>query len=350
MEFKAESTYIKRTNHVIFPAIDLERVQKGLNTLLSENKLDDCIGQLYDLVVEDSFVLDQLNSFQAGLRSEEQSIDQHIFSQRQYDVSPDRLIHTLREIIDNLKENDLKSHQVLNEVIFPKRKQVPNERQDKVGNIPIEMIAVKGATFNLGANDFKLGDSGVTLGDYYIGKYPVTQELWWAVMGNNPAQFKDNLKNPVENVSWNDTWEFIRKLNQNTGKDYRLPTEVEWEFAARGGSLSRAFEFSGSNDLDEVGWYNKNTRKKTQPVGKKKPNELNIYDMSGNVWEWCNDWYDSYNPNVRENLQQSKGSASRVWRGGSWHSSAERCRVMVRHYSYPEARGNACGFRLAHSE
>jgi len=130
--------------------------------------------------------------------------------------------------------------------------------QDSIDNIPIEMIAVKGGTFKLGGE--------VTLDDYSIGKYPVTQELWEAVMGNNAAHFKGKAKNPVESVNWKDIQEFIQKLNQKTGKNYRLPTEAEWEFAARGGNESKGFEYAGSDNLDKVGWYANNSNKQTHPI------------------------------------------------------------------------------------
>ena len=169
--------------------------------------------------------------------------------------------------------------------------------------------------------------------DFYIGKYEVTQAQWKAVMDNNPSHFKgDNL--PVEKVSWNDAQEFIRKLNAKTGKNYRLPTEAEWEFAAKGGTLSKGYEYSGSNNVNYVAWYIGNSGRKTHPVGTKKPNELGIYDMSGNVWEWCQDFYES-------------GSSLRVIRCGSWGNGAPFTRVSARNSGNPSLSYIYYGFRLA---
>lgn len=163
---------------------------------------------------------------------------------------------------------------------------------------------------------------------FYIGKYPVTQALWESVMGNNPSYFKGD-GHPVEQVSWNDTQEFIQKLNEITGKAYRLPTEYEWMLAATVDNTV----YSGSDDIDEVAWYSKNSDDRTHPVGLKKPNSLDIYDMSGNVWEWCQDWYikDKY----------------RVIRGGSWNGSPARVRCADRNLNTPDFRDYGLGFRLA---
>jgi formylglycine-generating enzyme required for sulfatase activity len=161
--------------------------------------------------------------------------------------------------------------------------------------VGIEMILVRGGTFRMGDTDGQGGDNekpvhNVTLRDFYIGKYPVTQKQWVQVMGSNHSNFKgDDL--PVEQVSWNNVQEIIKELNAKTGKKYRLPTEAEWEYAARGGNKSKGYKYSGSNDIDKVAWYADNSGNKTHPVGTKAPNELGIYDMSGNVWEWVNDKY-----------------------------------------------------------
>ena len=173
-----------------------------------------------------------------------------------------------------------------------------------VGDVNIEMVKVEGGTFDMGATkeqeepwDSEKPVHKVTLSSFSIAKTEVTQELWQAVMGNNPSYFKgSNL--PVEVVSWNDCQEFIRKLNAMTGYNFRLPTEAEWEFAARGGNKSQHYQYSGSNDVGSVAWYGDNSGGKTHPVATKAPNELGIYDMSGNVWEWCEDWYGSYSSNA----------------------------------------------------
>jgi formylglycine-generating enzyme required for sulfatase activity len=164
-------------------------------------------------------------------------------------------------------------------------------------------------------------------------------------MGANPSFFKgDNL--PVEKVSWDDVQDFIRKLNAQTGKRYRLPTEAEWEFAARGGNRSGGYKYAGSNSLGNVAWYDDNAGNKTHPVGQKTPNELGIYDMSGNVWEWCSDWYGSYSSGAQSNPTGASSGSYRVDRGGGWRSAAAGCRVAARGYNSPGYSYDDLGFRL----
>ena len=223
-----------------------------------------------------------------------------------------------------------------------------------IGNI--EMVFVKGGTFTMGATAEQGSDAesdekpthSVTVSDFYIGKYEVTQAQWKAVMGSNPSYSKgDNL--PVEWVSWNDIQEFITKLNAQTGKKFRLPTEAEWEYAARGGNKSKGYKYSGSNSISDVAWYGDNSSSKIHPVGQKSPNELGIYDMSGNVWEWCQDWYSSsaYSSSSQTNPTGPSSGSSRVLRGGSWNYSAGSCRVSLRYYNTPDYRDFNRGFRLA---
>ena len=216
------------------------------------------------------------------------------------------------------------------------------------------VVYVKGGTFTMGATAEQGSDAldrekpthSVTLSDYYIGKYEVTQAQWVAIMGTNPSTFiGDN--NPVDNVSWDDIQEFITKLNEKTGKMFRLPTEAEWEYAARGGNQSKGYKYSGSNNIDEVAWYTDNSSSKTYPVGQKSPNELGIYDMSGNVWEWCQDWYGSYSSSSQTNPTGPSSGSGRVVRGGSWSLGAERCRVSNRDHGSPDGRYGNHGFRLA---
>ena len=212
-----------------------------------------------------------------------------------------------------------------------------------------EMVLVKGGTFKMGSNesDDEKPIHTVTVGDFYIGKYEVTQKEWEALMGSNPSQFKGaNL--PVENVNWNDIQEYIQKLNSKTGKKYRLPTEAEWEYAARGGNQEQKYKYSGSNSIDEVAWYDGNSNRQTHEVGQKQPNELGIYDMSGNVWEWCSDWYDAnyYKNSPSKNPQGPSSGGSRVLRGGSWYDFDNYCRSSYRSYSYPDYRNYNLGFRL----
>ncbi len=200
-----------------------------------------------------------------------------------------------------------------------------NSGRFTVNGVSFEMVHVEGGTFRMGATSEQEDDAdsdekpvhSVTLSSYYIGKTEVTQALWQAVMGSNPSNFK-GADLPVECVSWNDCQEFIKKLNRLTGRNFRLPTEAEWEFACRGGNNSRGYKYSGSNDIDNVAWYDGNSGDQTHPVGTKAPNELGIYDMSGNVWEWCSDWYADYTSYSQTNPKGSQSGSYRVNRGGSW--------------------------------
>ena len=215
------------------------------------------------------------------------------------------------------------------------------------------MVKVEGSTFTMGATPEQGNDAyeyerpahQVTLSDYYIGRYEVTQKEWQAVMGDNPSKFYgDNL--PVENVSWNDCQDFINKLNQLTGLKFRLPTEAQWEYAARGGKQSKGYKYSGSDKIRDVAWYYGNSGIKTHKVGTKHPNELGIYDMSGNVWEWCGDCYYSYSSSAQTNPTGPSSGSARVLRGGSWSSYARSCRVSDRNYHYPSYRYDFDGFRV----
>ena len=223
-----------------------------------------------------------------------------------------------------------------------------------VGGVSFVMKGVQGGVFTMGATSEQGDDAEddekpvhrVAVSSFRIGQTEVTQALWKAVMGSNPSYFKgDNL--PVENVSWDDCQEFIGKLNSLTGKDFRLPTEAEWEYAARGGNKSQGYKYSGSNNLYKVGWYYGNSDNTTHEVGTKSPNELGLYDMSGNVWEWCNDWYGDYNPDAQTNPTGPGSGSDRVDRGGSWFSIARGCRVSYRGGSAPVNRSDNRGLRLA---
>ena len=224
-----------------------------------------------------------------------------------------------------------------------------------VNGVSFTMVSVAGGTFQMGATsghenyayDDEYPVHNVTLSDYYIGETEVTQELWVAVMGSNPSYFTGNMQYPVEYVSWNECQEFISKLNALTGENFKLPTEAQWEYAARGGNKASGYLYSGSNNIGDVAWYNNNSNDKTHAVKTKAPNELGIYDMSGNVYEWCSDWYGNYSSSsVTDPVGPSSGSY-RVLRGGSWYDYAEICRVAFRFYSSPVSRLNFIGLRLA---
>jgi formylglycine-generating enzyme required for sulfatase activity len=209
-----------------------------------------------------------------------------------------------------------------------------------------EMVFIQGGTFQMGSNDADNDEKPVhtvTVGSFYMGKYEVTQRRWSAIMGSNPSYFSGCDNCPVEDVQ-----EFIQKLNQKTGKSFRLPTEAEWEYAARGGSRSQGYMYSGGNNLDEVAWYDGNSGSKTHTVGQKQPNELGINDMSGNVWEWCSDFYGSgyYQNSPATNPKGPTSGSRRVLRGGSWSFNAQCCRTSFRSYTDPGTRSYNLGFRL----
>ena len=214
------------------------------------------------------------------------------------------------------------------------------------------MVFVKGGTFEMGSNEVYSNEKPihtVTLSDFYIGATEVTQAQWEAIMGNNPSHFKgDNL--PVEKVSWDDIQTFLIKLNQQTGQTYRLPTEAEWEYAARGGvqSSNVSYQYAGSNTIGDLAWYKDNSGSTTHPVAQKQPNELGLYDMSGNVWEWCNDNYDAnyYQNSAKKNPQGPSSVQYRLLRGGSWDFNTQLCRVAARVRDLPYGRSNYIGFRL----
>ena len=233
----------------------------------------------------------------------------------------------------------------------------PSEQTFMVKGVEFKMIKVEGGTFSMGATSEQGSDAyddekpvhSVTLSDYYIGETEVTQELWQAVMGSNPSWFKGDNQRPVERVSWNDCQKFIKKLNQLTGKEFRLPTEAEWEYAARGGKYSKdyVYKYSGSKNADEVAWYSYNSRGETHPVKTKKANKLGLYDMSGNVWEWCNDWYGSYQSNSQINPTGPSKGERRVLRGGSWNYGDRIVRVSNRGSNTPGRSLSHHGLRLA---
>lgn len=221
------------------------------------------------------------------------------------------------------------------------------------GFAEIEMVYVEGGEFEMGATAEQGDDAQdnerpvrtVKLDSYHIGKYEITQAQWKSVMGTEPSVFKgDNL--PVEMVSWIEAQEFCKRLSEATGKKYTLPTEAQWEYAARGGNKSQHYKYAGSNDIDEVAWYENNSGRITHPVGTKKANELGIYDMSGNVYEWCSDWYGDYDENDTENPQGVADGAERVLRGGYWRYYTWGCRVSYRSHSTPDDQF-ALGFRVA---
>lgn len=211
-----------------------------------------------------------------------------------------------------------------------------------VNGVTFEMVRVEGGTYQMGSWSGDSDEQPVhseTVGTFYIGRTEVTQRLWAAVMGNNPSKFRGE-NNPVESVSWYDCQEFVERLSRMTGRTFRLPTEAEWEYAARGGNRSRGYLYSGSENLSSVGWYDGNSGSMTHPVGQKLDNELGIFDMSGNVYEWCQDCW-------RSNYNASTNCSFRVLRGGGWGNTATGCRVANRDNNSPDGRYGTFGMRLA---
>ncbi|HPE21019.1 MAG TPA: SUMF1/EgtB/PvdO family nonheme iron enzyme, partial [Candidatus Mcinerneyibacteriales bacterium] len=229
------------------------------------------------------------------------------------------------------------------------------------------MVKITGGTFRMGSNENsdEKPIHSVTVDSFWMGKFEVTQKEWQSVMGTNPSNFKgEDL--PVENVSWYDTVKFCNKLSEQDGYDpvytingtqvtcdftkngYRLPTEAEWEYVARGGNQSRGYTYAGSNSAGTVAWYWDNSGKKTHPVGTKQPNELGLYDMSGNVWEWCWDRYDGnyYAQSPSKNPKGKSEGSYRVLRGGSWRFEEEYLQTTKRNYGDSSNTNNHRGFRL----
>ncbi len=222
-----------------------------------------------------------------------------------------------------------------------------------VKGVTFKMIYVEGGTFMMGSDapDAEADEQPVhevTLSDYYIGQTEVTQHLWKAVMGdeNNPSATKGN-NLPVTNITWDEAQQFVERLSELTGMRFRLPTEAEWEYAARGGQRSKGYTYAGSNNIDEVGWYNGNSSNKTHAVGQKQPNELGIYDMTGNVWEYCYDWHMPYSAQAQTNPTGAATGDKHVLRGGCYHYDSKNCTNTTRHSYYtPDKGGASTGLRI----
>ncbi len=245
---------------------------------------------------------------------------------------------------------------LINRILSGQWSNEPSTQTFTVNGVSFSMVYVEGGTFTMGATpeqgSYALSSEKpahlVTLSSFSIGQTEVTQALWLAVMGSNPSFFKNDLARPVETVSWNDCQSFIAKLNEMTGKSFRLPTEAEWEFAARGGNYSHGYMYSGSDYYGDVAWINGSGN--TNPVANKAPNELGIYDMSGNVYEFVQDWYGNYVGYTGYSQVDPTGPESgstRVYRGGSWADIQTDCRVSSRFSTYLSKRSYEIGLRLA---
>lgn len=238
------------------------------------------------------------------------------------------------------------------------------QSQDKiftVKDVTFTMKYVKGGTYMMGFTSEQIHGVAnekpahkVTVSDFYIGEVEVTQALWVAVMDSAPSykggwtdEFGRGDDYPAYRISWTDALKFIKRLNELTGSTFRLPTEAEWEYAARGGNKSSGYRYSGSNNIDEVSWYDGNSAEMTHPVKLKKPNELGIYDMSGNVWEWCLDWYETYSSEYQKDPKGPSKGTYHIDRGGAWNRNNKYSRVTARCYDDPGLRNKNLGFRLA---
>ncbi len=262
------------------------------------------------------------------------------------------------KLLSFIGEGDMVRIKVALRVQTALREETPSERKEALADPikAIELVLIKGGCFQMGdlfgeGQADEKPDHAVCVDDYYLGKYEVTQGQWQSVMGNNPSFFKDcGEKCPVEQVSWNDIQEFIKKLNARTKKNYRLPTEAEWEFAARSRGMKE--KYAGTSSDAEVGkyaWYSANSNGRTHPAGQKQPNRLGLYDMTGNVWEWCQDWYGEkyYRQSPGKNPPGLQSGTRRVLRGGAWLFEPARIRSASRYGLTPASRSDLYGFRLS---
>jgi serine/threonine protein kinase len=301
--------------------------------------------------------------------------------QKEVDISEDTqiIIKDTNNISQELNKKEA-SKSYSSENIENTQIETPKNYTDHINGVPLDMIFVEGSSFQMGSNENNNEQPihKVTVNNFYVGKYPVTQKLWKIVMSVNPSYFqtgrvleKGNLIRssvilnedtsiyPVENVSWNDAIGFIKRLNEKTGKNYRLCSESEWEYAAKGGSKSHGYEYTGSDDINEVAWYNENSHNKDEkqsfyrasPVGRKHNNELGIYDMSGNVCEWVQDkWHDNYNgAPIDCHPWLNNGNSKRIHRGGGYCTPSDMCRITNRKAYKTDKRNIVIGLRLAHS-
>ena len=234
----------------------------------------------------------------------------------------------------------------------PYKNEVPNKNKVRIEEILRDFVLVDEGAFLMGSAD-SLGNAdevqhSVYVSTFYMQPTEVTQELYELVMETNPSENKAWRDMPVTEVSWEDCQAFIKKLNKITGKEYRLPTEAEWEYAARGGAKSQGYSYAGSNNLGEVGWFKDNSGEAIHVVAEKRFNELGLYDMSGNVWEWCSDWYGPYRLDAKgsDNPKGPDNGDFRVRRGGSWNHDANRCRTANRDGDFPDSGNGNLGFRL----
>ena len=229
--------------------------------------------------------------------------------------------------------------------------ELPVVSQGLLDSISGNLVWVTGGSFIMGNRAGEADERAeyeVVVDGFAISKYPVTQKQWKAIMGSNPSEFTGCDQCPIDRVSWDDAQRFIETLNKLSGKKYALPTEAEWEYAAKGGPKTQGYRYSGSDNIDDVAWHTGNSNRQPHPVGEKAPNELGLYDMSGNMWEWCQDWYDKnyYELQERNNPIGPVSGSGRVRRGGSWFTQAANCKTSTRNSVKQDYKDDSGGFRL----
>ena len=278
---------------------------------------------------------------------------------------PQKRVQTAQQLLQLLSGKTTNNEETLTLISPTKRETVyiQKPRKNPTSRLPSpiqelekNMITVQGGSFTMGCtntDDYCRDDEkpahNVTLRNFAIGCYPVTQAQWQAIMNRNASPKPYNGDYPIVTITWTSIQTFLKKLNRITKKNYRLLTEAEWEFAARGGNSSNGYKYSGSNELNTVGWHSSNSNFKLQPVGQKTSNEIGIYDMSGNIWEWCSDWYKSnyYAKSPSTNPSGAFSGKYRVLRGGSWNTKTMYCRITTRNCNQPNSAFDDVGFRIA---
>ncbi len=328
-------------------------------------------------------------------RDDMKKIDAQTVTIRVTDVKWTDSENESKTIVSPSMEQKNNAVSTVDEAVTKEKERIAKEKEEKerlekyaqvLKKMANSFVYVEGGTFGMGTNDFSFAKPvhNVTLSSYYVAKTEVTQAQWKAVMGNNPSYFMGDNR-PVEKVTWYDTIVFCNKLSMMDGRTpvysvngktdpdtwnykpcqgnsisgtitmniksngYRLPTEAEWEFAAWGGKKRKGYKYSGSDNLSTIAWYCDNSGDQTHDVAKKAPNELGLYDMSGNVWEWCWDWCDSYSSAAQTNPVGASSGDFRVVRGGGWEDISGSCRVACRYYGYPYGWYSNIGFRLVRS-
>jgi formylglycine-generating enzyme required for sulfatase activity len=260
---------------------------------------------------------------------------------------PLSVAHNDAAVNDKTKENAVYVSPVAAQTKAAVALSMPKESQLDVGDgVTLDVVLVPNGEFEMGGSDEKPVHTVTITKPFYMGKYEVTQEQYEKLMGNNPSFFKKEPKNPVDQPSWFDAETFCQKLSKKTGKTVRLPTEAEWEYACRAGTTTKYNFGDNETALGEYAWYHGNAGNTTHQVGKKKPNAWGLYDMHGNVWEWCQDWYDEYQAGSTSDPAGPANGGARVLRGGSWDEIEPDCRSVCRNPHYPDDRRNTRGFRV----